>query len=292
MDLDHLAKGSAESPGAATIVNAMATGRGAAFAIDLKVTATVWINGLGNVRGRIVGEPGGNTGLMEICVDKMLKNVDEKYGAVVETRSNLPGARGLSSSSACSNAIVLATASALQKLGHEFPSDEILIDLGIDASIEAGVTITGAFDDASASYFGGVVVTDNMARKILRKESMPGLEVVVLVPEGKSYSGQADVATMKLLGHQVEIAHREALEGDILKAMTLNGIIYCASIGYDPTPALRALEAGALAAGLSGKGPAFVALAEDGNRISKVWQDLGGTVLMTKTDNQGSRVIE
>lgn len=290
--MQALARGRAEAPGAGTIVNAMATGRGAAFAIDLKMAATVTVDDSGKVRGRILDEPGEDTRLMEACVRKMLGRADESLGAIVETRSEIPIARGLKSSSACCNATILAAASALRKLGHKIPPDQEILSLGIDASMECGVTITGAFDDACASYFGGAVVTDNANRKMLRKVAMADLEAVVLAPRAKSYSGKVDVATLKLLAPQVEIAHREALEGDLLKAMTLNGLIYCASLGYDPKPALVALKAGALAAGLSGKGPAFVALCKRGGPVRDAWQDMGETVIMTKTNNTGSKVLE
>ena len=47
--------------------------------------------------------------------------------------------------------------------------------MAIDASLDAGVTITGSFDDATASYFGGVVVTDNKNREFIIKEKMDEL---------------------------------------------------------------------------------------------------------------------
>ncbi len=49
-------------------------------------------------------------------------------------------------------------------------NDLEIVNLAIDSSLEAGVTITGAFDDATASYFGGVTVTDNINREIIIKE--------------------------------------------------------------------------------------------------------------------------
>jgi len=270
----------------------MATGRGAAFAVNLKTVATVVLDDSQEVRGRILEEPGEDTRLMEACVKKMLRKADARLGATVETRSDIPIARGLKSSSACCNATLLATASALHKLGHRIPPDHDILDMGVDASIECGVTITGAFDDACASYFGGAVVTDNSNRRILRKTPMSDLEAVILVPQAKSYSGKVDVATLKLLAPQVEMAHREALEGDLLRAMTLNGLIYCASLRYDPWPALVALKAGALAAGLSGKGPAFIALCRDGGAVREAWQGMGERVIVTRTNNTGSRVLE
>ena len=290
--MDGLAEGSAESPGAATIINAMATGCGGAFAIGLKVRATVTLIEGGEIHGKIADEADEDTDLMELCASRALKEANEELGAVVETRSDLPVARGLSSSSACANAVVLATVSALSKLDHDMGPDSLLLDMGIDASMDAGVTITGAFDDASASFYGGAVVTNNSERKILRRETLPEMEVAILVPGEKSYSGGVDLATIKLLAPQVELAHKEALEGDLFRAMVLNGLIYCASLGYDPRPTVVALRAGAAAAGLSGKGPAFVALAENVDDVVGAWGDLGGEVIRTGIDNVGSRVIE
>jgi shikimate kinase len=287
-----LASGSAVSPGAATIVNAMATGMGGAFAIELRVTATVTIVEGGKIEGKIVNGADESTELMETCVSRVLEMAGGNLGALVETRSDLPVARGLSSSSACSNAVVLATASALGKLDHETGPDSVLLNAGIDASVEAGVTVTGAFDDASASFYGGAVITDNARREIMRREEMPELEVAILVPEERSYSGEVDLERIRLLSPQVEIAHREALEGDIFRAITLNGLIFCASLSYDPHPAIIALESGALAAGLSGKGPAFVAIGEDVSGVARAWGDLDGDVILTRVDNSGSMVIE
>ncbi|MBU7005042.1 MAG: shikimate kinase, partial [Theionarchaea archaeon] len=118
------------------------------------------------------------------------------------------------------------------------------------------------------------------------------LEVAILVPAGKSYSSEVDLPTIKLLAPQVEMAHEEALKGDMLRAMTLNGIIYCASLGYDPKPAVVALKSGALAAGLSGKGPAFVAVGDDLGEVVGAWNDLGGEIIRTRVNNDGSRVVE
>ncbi len=292
MTAKELARGRAEAPGAGTIINAMATGRGAAFAIDLKVTASVSLNETGRVSGRIADDHEEKTDLIEVCVRKVLQTVARNYGAVVETASDIPIARGLSSSSACSNAAVLAAASALRKLGHATPNREELIGIGIDASMECRVSVTGAFDDACASFYGGAVVTDNSDRRILRRQPMPQSDAVVLVPRRKSYSGRVDLARLRLLAPQVQIAHEEALRGELLKAMTLNGLIYCASLGYDPSPAMLALGAGALAVSLSGKGPAFVALTHDGTAVKRAWSELGHDVIITRTNNVGSRVLE
>ena len=109
---------------------------------------------------------------MEICVDEVLKKLEVDTGIDIKTSSTLPVASGLSSSSATSNAVVLATYQALLNDGLVSDGtwdDKDILNLAIDASLKAGVTITGAFDDASASYFGGLTITHNPRREIFHQ---------------------------------------------------------------------------------------------------------------------------
>lgn len=93
-------------------------------------------------------------------LDKFKENFPEHEidtGVSVKTASTLPVASGLSSSSATSNAVIMATHEALKTKYLDGPAEDYLnsydlINMGVDASLEAGVTITGAFDDASASF--------------------------------------------------------------------------------------------------------------------------------------------
>jgi shikimate kinase len=98
---------------------------------------------------------------------------------------------------------------------------------------------------------------------------------------------------MKLIAPQVKLAFNEALHGDIYNAMTLNGLLYCASLGFNPKIALDALEAGATAAGLSGTGPSFVAVVshENMDKVLEAWSSLPGQIICTEVENQGTRVI-
>src|SRR2546430_4173592 len=45
--------------------------------------------------------------------------------------------------------------------------------MSVDAAFDAGVTITGAFDDACASLLGGICVTDNRDRRLLALDRFP-----------------------------------------------------------------------------------------------------------------------
>ena len=285
-------RGVASACGSATVVNAIASSRGAAFAVDLRVRAEVELTKKSRkIIGRIADDQKESTKLIETCVKKVLKHLklDKVYGAKVTTRSHVPIAVGLSSSSAAANATVLATFAAVGKK----PSATTALNLSVDAAFEAGVTITGAFDDASASFLGGGVVTDNSKRKILRRfEVDPKLRVLIHVPPKKLYTSKIDAKKIKKLANFVNVAHKLALSGDVLSALTMNGLIYSRALGHDPTVTIEALNAGAVAAGLTGKGPAVVAIVEPKNLIDvkKVWSRKVGKVIITKPSKVGAKV--
>jgi shikimate kinase len=284
--------GMASACGSATVVNAIAAGKGAAFGVELRVFARVeLLEGSGEIVGRLVGERGESPELIEICVRKVLEHlgVRETYGARVETRSEVPIAVGLSSSSAAANAVVLATFAALGRR----PRPEVVLNLGIDAAFEAGVTITGALDDAAASLHGCGVVTDNLRRRILKKFKVdPKLKVLVHVPPAKFYTSKVRRAQVEPIREAVEAVHRMALRGEIFDALTLNGLLYSSALGQDPMPALEALANGALAAGMTGTGPATVAVAEPdaADEIGRAWQARPGRIIKTEPAVKGGRI--
>ena len=102
--------GKAACRGAATIVNAIATGRGAAFGITLEADAVVELErGNGDIVLR--GSAEGNdliSGCARAVATKALGN--SEVTGEVHIKSDIPISRGLKSSSAVSNAVVLATA--------------------------------------------------------------------------------------------------------------------------------------------------------------------------------------
>lgn len=285
-------KKTVRSPGSATVINAIATGRGSAFGIGLRVEAEAELIDSGV---ECISREGADTSLMELCTRLVIEHYGVDAGVRVVTSSDLPVASGLSSSSAASNATVMAVSSLLSdEFGLQPMEDFEMLNMAVDASLQAGVSVTGAYDDASASFYGGLTVTDNMERRIILREPMENQKVLIYMPDRKSLTAQSDVPRMKLLAPWVDMAFREVLDGRVHSALTLNGILYCASLGFDPGIALDALEAGALAAGLSGTGPSFVALAHEDSEadIIDAWENLEGDVLVTSVDNEGTRVLE
>ena len=282
------------SPGSATIINAIATGFGSAFGIGLDIECVAKTTSEGIA---CMNDVGADNTLMELCAQKVFNfyGIDEKdFGIDLKTKSRLPMASGLSSSSASSNAIVKVVSSIISEVFDLKPLEDLeVINMAIDASLEAGVTITGSFDDATASYFGGVVVTDNKNRKFIIKEDMDEYPVLVYMPNYYSKSGDSDPDRMKLLAPLVETAFDFACNRDYLKALNLNGLIYSATLGFDSTIAIDALEAGALASGLSGTGSSFVAVASQDSidDIKSAWDKYEGNVIETNVDNIGCRLI-
>jgi shikimate kinase len=282
------------SPGSATVINAISTGCGSAFGIKLYVTVEAKLKSSKLIFST---EKDLDTTLMEICVNKVQERFNLNTGIEVRTSSNLPVASGLSSSSATSNAVVMATYQVLVNEGlvQENSLDNLeIVGMAIDASLEAGVTITGAFDDASASFFGGLTITNNHRREILARRDMEQQNILIYMPDRKSLTAQSDVGRMKLLSPWVKIAFQEALKGNINSALTLNGLLYCAALRFNPDIALDALDSGALAAGLSGTGPSFVAIVPEENldQVHELWSSLDGSVISTGVDNWGTKVIQ
>lgn len=280
--------GEAIAFGAASIINAIATGKGAAIGVDLWTRARVQLTDeAGVIKARIVSEPEEKTTLIEKSVSTVLEyfKLEQRYGAQVETESNIPIARGMKSSSVAANALVIATADALERRLNDLTA----IKLGVEAAIRAKTTVTGAFDDACASYLGNVVVTDNYERRILRQFRLDeDFAVLFHIPQKKSYTIDSDTKRMKLIAPEVEVAFHEALTGNFWTALTLNGFLYAAVLGYDQKVAIDALEAGAIASGITGKGPATAAVVTYDNveKVVEAWGHYEGDVLRAKINRE------
>ena len=283
-------KKTVRSPGSATIINAIATGFGSAFGIGLDIKCHAKST---DSQITCFNDVGADNTLMELCVKKVFNHYDinvDEFGVDLKTESSLPMASGLSSSSASSNAIVKAVSSIVSEEFNLKPLDDLeIINMAIDASLDAGVTITGSFDDATASYFGGVVVTDNKNREFIIKEKMDDYKILVYMPNFISKSGDSDVNRMRILAPLVEVAFDFAKNKDYFKALNLNGLIYASTLGFDSSIAIDALQAGAIASGLSGTGSSFVAVCNENNvdDVMDAWSGLEGRVLQTHVDNDG-----
>jgi len=283
-------EGQAVAPAAGTVLNALATGTGSAFAIDEYTEATVELDpDRDGVTGTIAEDADADTALIERCVAVVTDRFGTGEGATVRTESEVPMASGLKSSSAAANATVLA---ALEAVGA---TDEIsrteACRIGVEAARDVGVTVTGAFDDASASMLGGVTVTDNTEDALLAREERDWA-VLVWTPPERSFSADADVERCERIAPMAELVAELALDGTFGRAMTVNGLAFCAALDY-PTDPLVAAMPHARGVSLSGTGPSFTAVGDraDLAAVRDHWDDLPGRTWLTRTQTDGATNI-
>lgn len=270
--------------GAISIVNAVATGFGSAVGISLEVKVEI-VSRSGS--GIIFQKGRGSPMIKKIIHDMLTSKYLNNNQLLININSEIPSGMGLKSSSAVSNAVALACNS----LVNEAINDEFVLNSAIDASLYAKTTITGAFDDSTACYYGGFVTTDNYKRKIMKRESTPtDINAVIFLPNNKK---RGDTSRLKLLSDIYLEAFQLAHSGQYWKAMTLNGVLTSSLLSNSYTITRMCLENGALAASISGNGPAIAAVAgeREMQKIKSVLSNLDGRVIVSKTNNQKASAV-
>ncbi|RPJ30912.1 MAG: shikimate kinase [Nitrosopumilales archaeon] len=270
--------------GAISIVNAVATGYGSAMGISLNVKVEI-ISKKGS--GLIFQKGGGSLMIKKIIYDVLQSKYINNNQLLININSEIPSGMGLKSSSAVSNAVALACNSLTNKESR----DEFVLNSAIDASLYAKTTITGAYDDSTACYYGGFVTTDNYKRKIWKRENSPtDISAVIFLPNNKK---RGDVTRLKLLSDIYLEAFQLAYSGQYWKAMTLNGVLTSSLLSNSYTLTRMCLENGALAASISGNGPAIAAVVRESEvqKIKSVLSNLDGRVIISRTNNQKASTV-
>lgn len=285
--MSHTKSASATVHGAISVLNAVANGKGSALGISLKVSSQVELTDRDGIIFESKGEIKDDKLVRAVVNRTIPKELLDEHGVKVNVDSEIPVGYGLKSSSAVSNAVALA---CMKIIRDRFP-DLDAINSAVDASIDANVTITGAFDDACASYFGGFVVTDNYARKIIRQEQAPSeLYAIIFVP---AKAERADPMKLQALSSFFDEVFKLAQNAEYWEAMMLNGILVSAGLAIQYKPIKEVVERGALAASVTGNGPALAAVAYESqlDDIVKCWQGYDGKVIVSKVNNEKANVV-
>ncbi len=291
---------SASLHGAVSIINAIATGNGCALGISLPVKAEIECK-LG--RGIITfNEQDNNTFVEYVVRNSIPTQFFQKHDFNVKVVSEIPSGSGLKSSSAVSTAISLACYGIpISPHTYEIDYNQVnetskiddfqVLNSAVLASKQAGVTITGAYDDATACYFGGFVITKNLSNYLVkREESDENLHAVILIPKQKSRS--ENVQNLKILRPLFEELFHIAKKGEYWNAMNLNGILIASLLYQDKIPLLlTTIENGVIGTSISGNGPAIVAIVKN-NEISNIASMYSehGKVLISRISNQKAEV--
>jgi shikimate kinase len=270
--------------GAISILNAIGTGYGSAVGISLKVIAQV---SLSNGRGIKVRTEIGKELLEDLALTILPIDIVSQNQINISIISEIPPGYGLKSSSAVTSALSLACF----KITSDNLDDKYVLESAVAASLKAGVTFTGAFDDAAACYYGGVVITDNRSRELLKHYRAPeDLYALIFLPAQVT---RGDFTSrLPIMSDLFFDSFNLAKSGNYWKAMNLNGVIMSSISGFDSRPALDALKAGALSASISGNGPATAAVTslENTNNIMDAYSRYDGKVLVSKLNNKKASV--
>ena len=264
--------------GAISIVNALATCSGCALGISLRVTAEADLRSGEGIRSQTVNEKL----IRNIVYNTIPKEILAENSVYISVESEIPMGFGLKSSSAVSDAVALACS----KLVKEDIEDYVVLDRAVLASLDAGVTITGAYDDSSACYFGGFVVTNNRTHEIIHHQEAPhSLSVIIFIPNATRRGNMSKVDTMSNLFGE---AFKFATAGEYWEAMNLNGMLLSTSLSAEYEPVLKAIQGGALAASISGNGPAIAAVSNEENMedIKAAFAKFNGSVIVSKINNE------
>lgn len=264
--------------GAVSIINAIATGNGSTLGISLKVKAKITLEpGFTGISKNFANDKLVNRIIRSIIPSKVLNN----NFISINLTSDIPAGWGLKSSSAVSNAISLAC----YKLIKEEIYDRAVLNTAVNSSLWAKVSVTGAYDDACACYFGGIILSDNHYKKLIKREPINNdLWVIIFLPNG-IYRG--DIMKLKLHKELFNHAFKLAIKGDYWKAMNLNGILINSILYNNYDPLLCAIENNCLAVSYSGNGPAIAAVVYKDNidNMKASLQNYDGKLIVSQVNN-------
>ncbi|MCV0412154.1 shikimate kinase [Nitrosarchaeum sp.] len=283
-----MAKAMATVHGAVSLVNAIATHKGATLGIELKVDAIIETS-----PGKGIFIQSENKSLSSRLINKTIEKILSKKEVEenkidVTLNSEIPTGYGLKSSSAISSAIALACA----KIFKPKLTDKQILLAGVEASLESKVSITGAYDDACSCYYGGFNVTDNLKKNRIHLEKAPtNLIAVIFIPKNRK---RGNLKNLKILSDVFNGAWELAKKAEYWNAMNINGLATAAILNSDPKIIINLLEKGALGASVSGNGPAIAAVTkkENESNIKKVFSVLEGNVIVSKINNKKAEVHE
>jgi shikimate kinase len=274
--------------GAISIVNAIATGKGAALGISKKINVEMETS---HGKGVIVEveNKSMSSRLINRVIEKIVtKNELSKTKLKILLDSEIPTGYGLKSSSAISTAVAMTCA----KLFKPNMNDIEILNAGVRASIETKVSLTGAYDDACACYYGGFVVTDNYKKKLIRSEKcLNQVSAVIFIPKSRK---RGNIRKLKTLSGDLEQAWNLAKKSDYWNAMNLNGITTSTILSSEPEIIPKLIENGAIGASVSGNGPSIAAIVKNNSvsKIKKLFSTLEGKTTVAQINNKKAEVHE
>ena len=274
--------------GAVSIVSAIATGNGATLGIDTFVKTRLELRD-----GTGISITSDNKTISSRLINKVIENTVpkkqlKKAKLELDFKSNIPTGYGLKSSSAISTAVSMACAKAFERK----LTDKEILKIGVESSIQTKVSVTGAYDDACACYYGGFAVTDNYKKKLVHSEKcLNRISAVIFIPKSRK---RGNIRKLKASSDTFEQAWNLAKKSDYWNAMILNGLATSPILSSEPEIIPKLIENGALGASVSGNGPSIAAIVRNDSvsKIKKVFSSLDGNTTVSEINNKKAEVHE
>lgn len=270
-----MAKGVSVVNSAVSLLNAVPLGVGSSLAINIHCRVESRPTNK-SLRVYFKHVDPGDYKLVNSAYDIVKRATGYDGGFEITIESKLPPRRGLKTSSSVSNALV---ASMLEAIGLD-PDWRTILGLSVEASRKAGVTVTGAFDDASASLLGGLVVTDNNDNTMLYRTHIPltrGLAVLLLTPDQEIPKNSVRKERFEPLRSVAQKVLELIRSGYYWEALTLNGLMVAAALNIkqEVITSIMGME-GVLGVGVNGMGPSISVVAE--TSVAKEVAELAATM--------------
>ena len=205
---------------AITILNAIYADFGAAIGIDIPIS--VEIREFDNLS--ITTIPENSPNLIKTCLEVVSNESNITIEDVeISTYSPLPSQRGLKTSSAISCGLIHSL-SEFYDLQYSIP--EVIL-LASNASIKAGVSITGAYDDAYASYCGGMVITETLTKTPVHHIDIRlDDQLLLLIPDSFLSKSDIDVSRYNMEDHAQNTIIKNIMNQNIYEAIKSNTEFY------------------------------------------------------------------
>ncbi|KQB35462.1 MULTISPECIES: shikimate kinase [Acidiplasma] len=267
--------------GGLSVISAFVDGIGSAISLDLPMYTTVIESDSDKIGDQKILET------LEIIRNKY--SINKKYS--VEIKSQIPQSVGLKSSSA----MTLSLLYAILRLNRIYLKEDELLRSAAEISLKNKTSITGALDDISMCYYGGLTVTDNFDFRLIRRIKIENTPVIIAYPKFYHRSTY-DMKDIDFKKYKKYIQKLELLLNSkyVYETMVLNGYLFGSLFGYDPEIINYFLGSGAIFSGISGKGPAVFAIYEDNedrdNAASKFsYQNYN--IIKSRINNDGINII-
>ncbi len=262
-------KGTGISYGAVSIVNGISTNTGIAMGNMLRViteldfeytgeTVTYSLNNNIVVDNRVIDEA-----LHWFIKKKRVKGIK----ADIKIYSEIPPSVGLKSSSA----VAISVLKALYSGAGDPVTDSIVAESSFINRM-AMVSITGAYDDAAVSYYGGIVAANNRLNQLVSVQDIAEPYIIIIaVPSKKNEKSDIDKEGYIRNRDQFQKAIELFRQGKFFEAMELNGDIVGGLCNIDLKTIRNDLRNyGVNCVSISGTGPAIFLIKQQPSMLEKV----------------------